>query len=484
MMTIAPIAALPQLSAQNPQAEGASPDAAAPGRSFAQLLEQRRGQTATAPHAAQAASQSAHDTRPASQSPAEDKAAKPEQGQAVDHAADHATARGQRPAGAARESGKARDAASRAASARADAKAETERKAAAAANGKTATAPDDQAAVDPALAAWLAGLQLPDTSAVALPTLPAAPTPAAAPTATAAATVDSTAGQAVGSEANAALAAIAGGSQAACGSGGTGDGARPAAPSITVAAAEPTAAGMSHGSNAPQPAGDTSSDEAGQDDGGQPGAAAHTGETLKSAADKLAASFTLPAASQAVAPPTGSAAAEAAQAAQAVQAATGAQATAATAPGRDAGRPLPVALDTPVTSPEFPQAIGVRIGMLARDGIEHAELQLNPAEMGPVSVRIVVDGAQARIDFGADVAATRQAIESSLPELASALRDAGLTLTGGGVSQHAHSQRDGQPAGPGTTARGGTRGEPGQPGDNPAPAQRRTVRAGGVDLYA
>ena len=69
--------------------------------------------------------------------------------------------------------------------------------------------------------------------------------------------------------------------------------------------------------------------------------------------------------------------------------------------------------------------------------MQQAELHLNPAEMGPVSIHISLDGTAARVDFGADVAATREAIERGLPELASALRDAGFTLAGGGVSQHA-----------------------------------------------
>ena len=80
-----------------------------------------------------------------------------------------------------------------------------------------------------------------------------------------------------------------------------------------------------------------------------------------------------------------------------------------------------------------------------RDGVQHAELHLNPTEMGPVSIHISLDGSAARVDFGADVAATRQAIERGLPELASALRDAGFTLAGGGVAAHAGSGRS--PAG-------------------------------------
>jgi flagellar hook-length control protein FliK len=51
-----------------------------------------------------------------------------------------------------------------------------------------------------------------------------------------------------------------------------------------------------------------------------------------------------------------------------------------------------------------------------------------------VAVRIVVvDGREARIDFGADVAATRGAIEAALPVLAAALDEGGLKLAGGGV---------------------------------------------------
>ena len=147
--------------------------------------------------------------------------------------------------------------------------------------------------------------------------------------------------------------------------------------------------------------------------------------------------------------------------------------------------PLAAAVDvrlaTPVVSPDFAQALGTQVSVLAGNGVQRAELHLNPAEMGPVSVQIVVDGAHARVDFGADLAATRQAIENGLPELASALRDAGLTLTGGGVSQHARGRGDrGADAGPnqGRSGRTGAEAEP------VAPIRPRSIALGGVDLYA
>jgi flagellar hook-length control protein FliK len=142
-------------------------------------------------------------------------------------------------------------------------------------------------------------------------------------------------------------------------------------------------------------------------------------------------------------------------------------------------------LPVPVDSPEFASALGVQVSVFVREGVQHAELHLNPVETGPVSIAITLEGTQAHVEFGADLAATRQAIENGLPELASALRDAGFTLAGGGVSQHARSgggQGSDDPAG----RAGQRRGEARTSDALEATVQRATQRiaAGGVDLYA
>lgn len=152
---------------------------------------------------------------------------------------------------------------------------------------------------------------------------------------------------------------------------------------------------------------------------------------------------------------------------------------------RDVTAATPVVLSTPVASPDFQQALAVQVSVLARDGVQHAELHLHPADMGPVSVRIALDGTLARVEFGADLAATRQAIETGLPELASALRDAGLTLSGGGVSEHSrgrgrghadHAERH--------DAHDSSRHRTHEMNEPVGGVIRRTVTAGGVDLYA
>ncbi|PTT83071.1 hypothetical protein DBR42_16280, partial [Pelomonas sp. HMWF004] len=112
-----------------------------------------------------------------------------------------------------------------------------------------------------------------------------------------------------------------------------------------------------------------------------------------------------------------------------------AQLPAAAADKAPSGTEVP--LQAPLHSDAFAPELGARVSLLAVDGVQTAELQLNPAEMGPVAVQIVVDGAQAQVSFHAVQAETRQALEQCLPDLAAALQAQGLTLSGGGVFQQA-----------------------------------------------
>lgn len=446
-MMIATSSPLPQLPTLAPQSDSTAPDATAASHSFARLLAQRREQAvAPAPQADKGDAATAPPAQAAERPQTEPAPAAPQRG------------------GPTRETGKSRDGAARTAAKHGDAKAEAG--AADDAAGQARGSNEDAGTVDPALADWLARLQLPDSqqpAAAALPTVAVTPV---TPPATAAAE----AGAPASGDAAVSVPTVAAGSRR---TGGAGDVAKPAASPELADLARPVLSrgeGQHHGGGA----------DAGDQPQKAPAAAPDTREPLQTSADKLAATFAVAAPAAATPPHLPAVTApDAAQGAAAAQ-----QAVAAAAPGRDAAQPLPVVLNTPLAAPEFPQAMGVRIGVLAQNGIEHAELQLNPAEMGPVSVRIVVDGAQARVDFGADVAATRQAIEASLPALAGALRDAGFTLTGGGVSQHAHPQREGSGQGQAGSGGTGARGEPGHGDDKAAAPQHRVVRAGGVDLYA
>ena len=141
--------------------------------------------------------------------------------------------------------------------------------------------------------------------------------------------------------------------------------------------------------------------------------------------------------------------------------------------------PLDVALPVPVGSAHFREALNMQVSVLARDGVHHAELHLNPADMGPLSVQITLDGQQAQVHFGSDSAVTRQIVETGLPSLAAALRDAGLTLSGGGVSQHPHGQRQ-------AARQSSARPDGGPPASEPDARVVRTLRlpTGRLDTYA
>ncbi|MFN3415122.1 MAG: flagellar hook-length control protein FliK [Caldimonas sp.] len=156
-----------------------------------------------------------------------------------------------------------------------------------------------------------------------------------------------------------------------------------------------------------------------------------------------------------------------------VPAAGGASTAAAPAPG--------TTLATPVHDPDFPDALAQHITVLTRQGVQEAQLHLNPADMGPVNVHIAVSGQQAHVEFTASASATRAALEASFSHLAAALHEAGLTLTGGGVSRDAMPRRqaDDLRHGPG----------PHRGDDRPADAAsglrpRAAPLPGRLDLYA
>lgn len=109
--------------------------------------------------------------------------------------------------------------------------------------------------------------------------------------------------------------------------------------------------------------------------------------------------------------------------------------------------PMQARIDAAIDSPAFAPALSARVRWLVEGGVQQAQLTLNPAETGPLWVRIALDGQQARIDFSAPWATTRAAIESSLPVLAAALQADGLTLSGGGVFDDARQPRQDARAG-------------------------------------
>jgi flagellar hook-length control protein FliK len=113
-----------------------------------------------------------------------------------------------------------------------------------------------------------------------------------------------------------------------------------------------------------------------------------------------------------------------------------------------AQRSDPITIATPVTSPGWQGEFADKLGQVVMTGNDRAEFQLHPANMGPVEVKINVNGDQASVVITAPHAATRDALEQALPQLRDLLANQGITLGQANVqSEHRPSDPSPQPRG-------------------------------------
>lgn len=105
--------------------------------------------------------------------------------------------------------------------------------------------------------------------------------------------------------------------------------------------------------------------------------------------------------------------------------------------------PLAPALDTPIDSPQWKTDFSQRILMMTKDGVQTAEVRLNPPHLGPIEVRITLTEDHASVNFSAHHTMTRDAIEGAMPRLRELFQSNGLTLSDAQVfDQSAREQRD------------------------------------------
>lgn len=86
-------------------------------------------------------------------------------------------------------------------------------------------------------------------------------------------------------------------------------------------------------------------------------------------------------------------------------------------------------------SAAFNDALGGQLQAWLDEGIQHAQLNLNPAELGPIDVRIALGEGGAHIELDARVASTLEALQQAMPALQQALGEAGVALAGAGLGQ-------------------------------------------------
>ncbi len=127
----------------------------------------------------------------------------------------------------------------------------------------------------------------------------------------------------------------------------------------------------------------------------------------------------------------------------ATQAAAALQAAALTRAGTSVGSAT-LTIHAPVGSAAFADEVSAQVAGLGQSGITQAQLQMNPADLGPVQVHITMQAGQASVWFGATHADTRAALEQSLPRLRELFAGAGMPLTDSGVFREPPQQQPAQ----------------------------------------
>ena len=89
--------------------------------------------------------------------------------------------------------------------------------------------------------------------------------------------------------------------------------------------------------------------------------------------------------------------------------------------------PLPTfSVGTPMDQSGWGQALGERLVMMAKQDVQHARIQLNPRELGPLEVNISMKDDKTTIHFMAQHAVTREALEAELPRLRIMMQENGF----------------------------------------------------------
>jgi len=100
-----------------------------------------------------------------------------------------------------------------------------------------------------------------------------------------------------------------------------------------------------------------------------------------------------------------------------------------------------LALTKPLSHPDWSKDLGEQIVWMNTKGLSAAEIRLNPAHLGPLSVRIDVNQDQATVMFTAQNAGVKEAIEASIPKLREMLATQQLNLVNVTISQNSTSDQ-------------------------------------------
>lgn len=94
-----------------------------------------------------------------------------------------------------------------------------------------------------------------------------------------------------------------------------------------------------------------------------------------------------------------------------------------------------------LSDPRWSQQLGERVVWLARGDIQNAQININPAQLGPIQINISLNGDQMSAHFVAAHQEVRQALEDAMPRLRDMLSGAGINLGQANVGAQTQQQQ-------------------------------------------
>lgn len=144
-----------------------------------------------------------------------------------------------------------------------------------------------------------------------------------------------------------------------------------------------------------------------------------------------------------------------------------------------------LSVNNPLAQGDWDQALGERIQWMVNRKMQGAQIRLNPAQLGPMEVRIQVQNDQASIQFSSAHSMVREALEAALPRLRDMFDASGVELVDVDVSGQPFAGEQRAGGEDGAVARGARVID----GDSGAETVLETpvsslLEDGGIDLFA
>lgn len=107
--------------------------------------------------------------------------------------------------------------------------------------------------------------------------------------------------------------------------------------------------------------------------------------------------------------------------------------------------PAALKLDLPVAHAAWGAGLADHVAWMVNQSVQHAELHLNPPELGPLHVSLTLHNAQANAQFVAQHPGVRDALAAALPRLKQMLAGSGIALGNATVSADSSQGQPGTP---------------------------------------